>query len=38
MKSFIIFFAPFVFLIGALAMAFWVGPNDKAVRAEKKEK
>lgn len=34
MGNFLIFYAPFLVLIGSLVLAFWVGPKDRAVRRE----
>ncbi|WP_413059035.1 cytochrome bd oxidase small subunit CydS [Sporosarcina sp. 179-K 3D1 HS] len=34
MNDFLIFYAPFVVLLGSLAVAFYVAPKDRAVRKE----
>lgn len=31
MTNFFIFYAPFIVIAGAIALAFWVAPKDKRV-------
>ncbi|WP_408021616.1 cytochrome bd oxidase small subunit CydS [Siminovitchia acidinfaciens] len=31
MHNFLIFYAPFIVLVGAIAIAFWAAPKDRAV-------
>ncbi|WP_018704896.1 cytochrome bd oxidase small subunit CydS [Siminovitchia fordii] len=31
MQNFFIFYAPFIVLITAVAVAFWIAPKDRAV-------
>lgn len=37
MNSFLMFYAPFIVLIGALVVAFVVAPMDGAVREQREE-
>ncbi|BAQ08791.1 hypothetical protein OXB_0319 [Bacillus sp. OxB-1] len=39
MNDFLIFYAPFVVLLGSLAVGFWIAPMDGAVtKEEEREK